>query len=158
MCVLLIALGTLRLAGVVLSEPMLGYANQYDMARTSACLDLWPDVPFAERSLAHQHAPLPAYIDFHDEAARCFPSTTVAFAAAAKRALQTVGALGLVSLERYPLQAVGVVQGLALLAVVVAFCYAETPRPAARLAHCAVFALVLTDPANGMWLNTLYTE
>jgi len=157
-CVLLIALGTLRLAGVVLSEPMLGYANQYDMARTSACLDLWPDLPFAERSLARQHAPLPDYIDFHDAAARCFPSTTVAFAAVAKGVLQVGGALGLLSLERYPLQAVGVVQALAILAVVVAFCYAERSRPWARLAHCGVFALVLSDPANGMWLNTLYTE
>ena len=35
---LLIAVGTLRLAGVVLSQPMLGYANQYDMARMSACV------------------------------------------------------------------------------------------------------------------------
>ena len=155
---LLIALGTLRLAGVVLSQPMLGYANQYDMARTSACLDLWPDLPFAQRSLAHQHAPLPGYIDFHDEAARCFPTTTVAFAAVAKRALQAAGALRLLSLERYPLQAVGVVQALALLAVVVAFCYAERFRPWARLAHGGAFALVLSDPANGMWLNTLYTE
>jgi hypothetical protein len=157
-CVLLLALGTLRLLGVVLSEPMLGYANQYDMARTSACLDLWPNVPFAERSLAHQHAPLPDYIDFHDEAARCFPSTTVAIAAVAQGMSRAAGALGLISPEHYPLQAVGLVQGLALLAVVVAFFRAESSRPWARLAHCAVFAFVLSDPANGLWLNTLYTE
>jgi hypothetical protein len=157
-CLLLIALGTVRLLGVVLSQPMLGYANQYDMARMSACLDLWPDVPPAEHSLAHQHAPLTAYLDVHDEAARCYPSSTVALAAVAKGLVQAGGALGLLSLENYPLQAVGIVQALVLLAVVVAFWYAERFRPWARLAHCGVFALVLSDPANGMWLNTLYTE
>ncbi|HKU85621.1 MAG TPA: hypothetical protein VJV77_04710 [Casimicrobiaceae bacterium] len=156
-CLLLIALGTLRLIGVVLSEPMLGYANQYDMARMSACLDLWPDVP-GDRSLAHQQAPLTAYLDVHDDAARCYPSSTVVLAAVAKGVVQVGGALGLFSLEAYPLQAVGLVQALALLAVVVAFCYAERFRPWARFGHCAVFALILSDPANGMWLNTLYTE
>jgi hypothetical protein len=157
-CLLLIALGTLRLISVVLSQPMLGYANQYDMARMSACLDLWPDVPPAEHSLAHQHAPLTAYLDVHDEAARCYPSSTVVLAAVAKGVVQVGGALGLLSLETYPLQAVGIVQALALLAVVVAFCCAERLRPWARLAHCGMFAFVLSDPANGMWLNTLYTE
>jgi hypothetical protein len=157
-CLLLIALGTVRLIGVVLSEPMLGYANQYDMARMSACIDLWPDVPPAQHSLAHQQAPLTAYLDVHDEAARCYPSSTVVLGALAKGLVRAGGALGLVSRNTYPLQAVGIVQAVALLGVAVAFCYAERFRPWARLAHAGVFALVLADPANGMWLNTLYTE
>lgn len=33
---ILLVLAVLRVAGVVLHTPMLGYANQYDMARTSA--------------------------------------------------------------------------------------------------------------------------
>ncbi len=41
---------------------------------------------------------------------------------------------------------------------VLAFCCAERARPWARFAHAAVFAVVLTDPANTLWLNTLYTE
>jgi hypothetical protein len=56
-----LALGVLRLPLVVLHAPMPGYANQYDMLRSSACVGLWPDVAPAERVLATPQAPLPDY-------------------------------------------------------------------------------------------------
>jgi len=39
--VILILAGLARAGIVVLHEPLVGYANQYDMHRTSACLGLF---------------------------------------------------------------------------------------------------------------------
>lgn len=155
---LLLLIGVVRLFGLVLHDPLLGYANQYDMARTSACVDLWPALPVPARYAAHQSAPLPYYIDEHVRDAQCYRSSAVAFVWGAKLLVAGGNTIGIVAADRFPLRAVGVAQALALVALVLAFCYAERRRPWARLAHAAVFAVVLADPANALWLNTLYTE
>lgn len=157
-CALLLLIGIVRLFALVLHDPLLGYANQYDMARTSACVDVWPSLPGPKRFAAHQSAPLPDYVEYRAEDAHCYRSSAVAFVVAAKAIVVAAHAAGFAAAGRFPLRAVGIVQALALLALVLAFCVAERARPWARLAHAAVFAVVLADPANTLWLNTLYTE
>ncbi|MGE5668604.1 MAG: hypothetical protein ACM338_10465, partial [Betaproteobacteria bacterium] len=155
---LLVLIGIVRMFVLVLHDPMLGYANQYDMARTSACVDLWPSLPAPERYEAHLSAPLPYDIERHARAAHCYRSSVVVFVLGAKFLIAVAHAAGLVPEDRFPLQAVGVAGALALIVLVLAFLRAERARPWARLAHASIFAVVLTDPANTLWLNTLYTE
>lgn len=155
---LLLLIGLVRIFTLVLHDPLLGYANQYDMARTSACVDLWPSSPVPERYAAHQSAPLPDYVEHHAPGAHCYRSSAVVFVLGAKLLVAAANVTGLVAEDRFPLRAVGIVQALALVALVLAFCRAERARPWARLTHAAVFAVVLADPANTLWLNTLYTE
>ncbi len=157
-CLLLVLVGTFRLFALVLHTPMLGYANQYDMARTSACVDLWPALPPSQRYGAHQSAPLPRYVAEHVAGGPCYPSSGIAFVEFARLAVGAARWTGLVKTADFPLQAVGALQAFALLALVLAFCRAERARPWARLAHATVFAVVLADPADALWMNTLYTE
>jgi len=154
----LVAIGVVRLLAVVLAEPLVGYANQFDMARTSACVDLWPALPAPQRHGAHQSAPVAAYASERVPDAPCYPSTVVAFAALAKGVAHVGQAAGVLPPGEVPLQLVGLAQALALILVVLAFCHAERGRSWARLAHAAIFAVVLADPANTLWANTLYTE
>jgi hypothetical protein len=157
-CAVLLCLGAVRLFGVVLQSPLIGYANQYDMVRTSACVDLWPALPSPERYGAHQIAPVERYVAETLPGGPCYPSTVVAFVTLAKAVAGAADALHLRDAGTFPLRLVGIVQALALAASVLWFCMLERRRPWARLAHAAVFALVLADPINALWLNTLYTE
>jgi hypothetical protein len=157
-CALLLVLGTVRLFAVVLHDPLLGYANQFDMVRTSACVDLYPDLPVPDRYSAQQWAPVPYYVAHQRAGAGCYPATNVAVVAVAKTLIEIAQAAGQVPDGRYPLQAVGVLQAAILAAVVLAFVRAERARPWARLGHASVYAFILADPTSTLWLNTLYTE
>src|SRR6266480_4398775 len=53
----LIGIGAWRVYAVVGAAPVLGYANQFDMGRISACVGLWPDLSPAARLQAHPEAP-----------------------------------------------------------------------------------------------------
>jgi GNAT superfamily N-acetyltransferase len=154
----LVMIGVVRLLAVVLAEPLQGYANQFDMARTSACIDLWPSLPVPQRYAAHQSAPIVAYVDDRYVDGACYPGTSVALAALAKGLGAAAQAMSFMPKGALPLRLFGIVQALVLIAIVLAFCRAERLRPWARLAHASVFAVVLADPANTLWANTLYTE
>src|SRR5579859_6861877 len=58
---LLVLLAVARMAAFVVHDPLLGFANQYDMIRTSACVGLYPDVPADKRDEATPEAPLERY-------------------------------------------------------------------------------------------------
>ena len=80
---LLLALGAWRIAVIVAASPMLGYANQFDMGRTSACFGLWPDLPEPARYEAHPQAPIARYVRGEQRPAECYRSSELAFVAAA---------------------------------------------------------------------------
>ena len=81
--VALIVAGAWRLYAIVGATPMLGYANQFDMARTSACVGLWPDLPAPARFEAHPQAPLSHYVRRDDPSDECYLSSELAFVAPA---------------------------------------------------------------------------
>src|SRR5690606_9821630 len=72
-----LVLGLLRLFVLVLHAPLAGYANQYDMARSSDCLGLWPDLPAEQQALATPAAPRTDYRYGGATGAACYPSTAV---------------------------------------------------------------------------------
>jgi hypothetical protein len=147
---LLLALGAWRIAVVVAASPMLGYANQFDMGRTSACFALWPDLPEPSRYEAHPQAPIARYVRGEQRPAECYRSSELAFVAAALAIAPRDGPVDL--------RIVGAVKGAALILVALGLHAALRRRPAWALANAAVFAFVLADPMTTLWLNTLYTE
>ena len=157
-CAALLALGTLRMLAIVLHDPLLGYANQFDMIRTSACVDLYPDLPAAQRYAGHPWAPVAQYVPHARADAGCYPTTGVAIVALAKGLVGIAQAAGAVTPERFPLRAVGVLDAAILAALAIAFVIAERRRPWACVGHAAAYAFVLADPATTLWFNTLYTE
>jgi hypothetical protein len=128
-CALLLALGTLRMLAIVLHDPLLGYANQFDMIRTSACVDLYPDLPAAERYAGHPWAPVAHYVPHARAEAGCYPATGVAIVALAKSVVGVGQAVGAVTPQRFPLRAVGVLDAAIVAALALAFVIAERRRP-----------------------------
>ncbi|HEX4523667.1 MAG TPA: hypothetical protein VH704_09120 [Casimicrobiaceae bacterium] len=146
----LLALGAWRIAVIVAASPMLGYANQFDMGRTSACFGLWPDLPEPARYEAHPQAPVAHYVRGEPRPAECYRSSELAFVAAALAIAPRD--------DPVDLRIVGAVKGAALILVALGLDAALKRRPAGALANAAVFAFVLADPMTTLWLNTLYTE
>ena len=147
---LLIVLGAWRIAVTVGASPMLGYANQFDMGRTSACFGLWPDLPEPARYQAHPQAPIASYVRGAARPAECYPSSELAFVAIA---------LAVAPRDRpVDLRLIGAVKALTLVLLALGLDASLKRRPAWALAHAAVFAVVLADPMTTLWLNSLYTE
>lgn len=151
----LLVLGGLVRAFLLVHEvPLLGYANQYDMVRTSACVGYYPDLPGDTRYEPHPESPIPVYRRGERLAHVCYPSTEVVIAAAAARGSAALHG----NTETLSLRAIGHVK-LALLAVAVLLLAAAlSPFPTAALLHGLVVAFVLADPVTTLWMNTLYTE
>jgi hypothetical protein len=145
----LIAVGAWRLYAIVGATPMLGYANQYDMARISACVGLWPDLPAPTQFLAHPQAPVSRYLRGEKLPDECNPSSALAF---------VTPALALAAGRPIDLRRIGAFEAVALVALALALAVLLLRHPAWELAHGAVFAAVVCDPLNTLWLNTLYTE
>lgn len=154
----LLLLGAARLLFVVWHAPMAGYANQYDMARTSACLGLWPDVPEAERALAHVTAPRSDYRYGGARGDICYPSTDVALAALAIGADRAVETLRGRDARDLDLRQLGTLKALLLIAIALALDRRLRRHGGWRVAHATVFALLIADPFNALYANTLYTE
>jgi hypothetical protein len=152
--VALVVAGLARAALLISHDPMLGYANQYDMHRTGACIGLYPAIEEPARSEATRDAPIALY---RGEAARrgnCYASSEVLIAAAVTataRALRIDGG-------GFRLQWLGYAK-LGLLAITaLLIAWALHHHPAAALLHGLIVLLVLADPIVTLWFNTLYTE
>ncbi|MEO8739228.1 MAG: hypothetical protein ABI537_05945 [Casimicrobiaceae bacterium] len=148
--VALIIAGAWRLYAIVGATPMLGYANQFDMARISACVGLWPDLPAPARFEAHPQAPLSRYVRRDDASDECYFSSELALVAPAVMATP-VG-------KPVDLRRAGIFKATMLFVVALIFTVLLRDRPGWALLHAALFAIVICDPLNTLWLNTLYTE
>ena len=123
----LIGIGAWRVYAVVGAAPLLGYANQYDMRRISACVGLWPDVPPAARLQAHPEAPIARYVRGEREPAECYWSSELLFVAPVAASL----AVG----ETVDLRVIGAIKAVTL--IVIAFALGAMLRrwPAIALVH-----------------------
>lgn len=145
-------LALVRLFSFAVHDPVLGYANQYDMARTSACLDLWP-ADSANPAAATVDAPLRWYQRRHVPAARCHPGSEVPIAGLIYSVAESIRPQ-----ERYDIRLVGLSKAVILSIFMLLFCWLLRGRPTALLIHSVVVLTVLVDPANLLYLNTLYGE
>lgn len=150
----LVILGLARASLLVAHDPLVGYANQYDMMRTSACLGLFPDLPEPARYQPHPEAPIPGYRTQDVRRDLCYLSTEVAIVAATA----TVTRAASFGKEVFKVRWVGFAK-LALFAVTaLALAWAFHPHPAAALYHGVIVCVLLCDPVVTLWYNTFYTE
>jgi hypothetical protein len=150
--ILLILAGLARAGVVVLHEPMVGYANQYDMHRTSACIGLFP----ANEAAAQVGTP-EAPISLYSLGARtdgCYQSAEVAIAATAVAIARAAG----VTPSRFHLQWVGYVKLALLFGTAFLLAWLLRDHAGASVVHGLAVLLVLSDPVVTLWMNTLYTE
>lgn len=158
LAVLLLVMGTVRIGWITGHQPMLGYANQFDMGRTSACFGLWPDLPEPGRYKAHREAPVAQYVEGEHRPDECYVSSELLFTGIGMATWKLAADAGLATSTAMDLRYVGGVKAIALVLLALIFTCLLRDRPAWMLTHAAVFALVLADPVVTLWLNTLYTE
>ncbi|MEP7083521.1 MAG: hypothetical protein ABI854_02200, partial [Betaproteobacteria bacterium] len=158
LAVVLLVAGTARIGWLVGHQPTLGYANQFDMGRTSACLGLWPDLPEPARYEAHRAAPIPRYIEGERRPAECYMSSELLFAGAAVATWKIAVRLGIANGSSMDLRFVGAAKAIALMGLAFLFTFLMRDRSAPMLMHATVYAIILVDPVVTLWMNTLYTE
>jgi hypothetical protein len=156
---LLLALAALRLVGLFAADPMLAVANNYDMIRVQACIDAYPDRDRAIPPEANSYdRPLERYRFLAGVGAPCFLTSEAAFALLAWPAMWAEQALR--ADRSFSVRWDGAIKLLLLAAVVIVVHRILVRRGASQLAlgHAAVVALVLADPAIGLYLNGFYAE
>jgi len=153
-----LVLGLLRLFVLVLHAPLAGYANQYDMARSSDCLGLWPDLPAEQQALATPAAPRTDYRYGGATGAACYPSTAVLAARLALELDAAVEELRGEVVRDFDLRQLGALYALVGALIALALHRGLAAHPGWQLGHAVLVALVLADPFNSLLFNTLYTE
>lgn len=155
----LLAIVLSRGVAILLSDPLLALANNYDMIRVQACVKAYPVRPAEIPPYAgNADAPIERYRFRHDVGAPCFRSTEVLFARLARPLFK---AESLRSADgSFSIRWLGIVKFSAFFAAVVGFSLAWWRRGqyGASLANAAVGATVLTDPAVTLYLNGFYAE
>lgn len=152
---LLVILAITRIGAFVLHDPLLGFANQYDMIRTGACVGLYPDLPPDKRDAATPEAPLERYRLAERNPAECRWGTEAVLAGVVALKHRLFGVSG----ESFPaLRELGLLKAGLLAAAMLALAIALWPSPAASLLHGLTAAAVIADPVTTLWLQTLYTE
>ena len=148
----LVLLGLLRAGWLVAHDPVVGYGSLPDMARTSACIGLFPAVK--DPTAATPDAPIGLYETGGARSGLCYFSTEIAVDAA------VIGIAKLVHKDSRAihLQWIGYAKLVLLAATALLIAFALHRNPAASLLHGLVFLVVMTDPVATLWYDTLYTE
>lgn len=149
--IILLLLGLLRASSLVLGEPVAGYANQYDMLRTSACLGFWP-LTEGNPKASSREAPIGHYRSGEYDSQNCFPGSEVLIAGAAIKVAVLLGQ------SPIDLRWIGGFKLFLLMLTALVFHWCLRRHPQAALVHAVIFALVISDPFNMLFANTLYTE
>jgi len=146
-----------RLAYVTTHEPLAGFANQFDMLRTTGCLGLVPEDE-TPPGAATPAAPVERYRVGAPRDSSCLIGTEVALAGLA-RAVDLAGdAVGLGDPQSMPLRLLGWTKAVLLLLALAGMDRRLRAHPGARLTHAWLAALILVDPFNTLYLAGFYTE
>lgn len=157
--ILLLAIAAYRGASILLSDPMLALANNYDMIRVQGCIKVYPvraaDVPPWS---ANSAAPIARYNFRYDTTPGCYFTTEVLFARMARplfKAESTGSADG-----SFSLRWLGLVKLLIFFGIVLGFTrsWLRRGQSGAALLNALIVALVLMDPAITLYLNGFYAE
>lgn len=156
---LLLAFALYRGVALLLAQPLLALANNYDMIRVQGCIDVFPLRPAHINPLsANPQAPLERYAFRKDIPLKCFFTTESLFARAAKPLMKAEAAHsadGAASVRW-----VGLVKVLCLFALATGFTLAwwRRGREGSALLNALVMAALLMDPAITLYLNGFYAE
>ncbi len=147
----------LRLGYVLTHEPLAGFANQFDMLRTTACLGLAPAADVVP-GVATPAAPIERYDTGVARDPSCLIGTEVVLAGAARVLDWSGDALGLGDPASMPLRLLAWTKALLLLLAVGGIDWRLRAHRGARVVHAVLAAVVLVDPFNTLYLAGFYTE
>ena len=151
--IILVVLGLIRAFALVAQEPVMGYGNQHDMHRTSACVGLFPAKEAATPFAPSAEAPIATY-RLGARTDGCYLSTEVAIVATTIAAARAVGA----DMSHFKLKWAGYAKLALLFGTALLLAWILRDHPWASLVNGLVVLLVLSDPVVTLWFNTLYTE
>lgn len=146
-----------RLGFVVAHQPLAGFANQFDMLRTTACLGLEPDSALPAGSATPQ-APVESYRRDGAIDGNCLPGSEVALAGLAMLVDQVADQFAGGDPERFPLRLLALIKALLLLLALGVLDHRLRHWCRLRTAHIGLAALLLADPLNTLYLAGFYTE
>ncbi len=155
---LLLFIGIGRIFSLVMHNPVLGYANNYDMIRLQACHQIWPSDRIVNITAGTPAAPLRRYtLDKHVDTP-CFPSSELLFTSIgieAGKLKNLVTGEVLISIKT-----IGLVRAifLAMTAMLISLYFYKRQMYAALLANGLIVAVALSDPGITLYFNTFYTE
>lgn len=153
----LLLLGLLRLAHVVLHDPLAGFANQFDMLRITGCLGLAPDLAVAEGQ-ATPAAPVAVYRSDAPFNSSCLPGSELLFAGLAVGIDRLADAIGLGTPGEFPLRLHALLKAALIVLAWLWLQRGLRRAPKLAIAHAATVALLLLDPFNTLYLAGFYTE
>lgn len=155
---LFLFMGIGRIFSLVVNDPVLGYANNYDMIRLQACHQIWPADKFIDSTVGTPSAPIRRYtLDKHVDTL-CFPSSELLFTGIGielgKLKNKITGEV-LISIKT-----IGFVKAtfLSLTILLASLFFYRKEMYAALFANAAITLAVLSDPGVTLYMNTFYTE
>jgi len=159
--VVLIALALIalyRVASLLLHDPMLALANNYDQIRYTGCYDVGPIRPGVPAWHSNPHAPLSLYGTQPIPEGNCYWSTDLLFGAPVAMAWRIAEWAG--GPAEHSVRTLGALRLAAwlLVAVWVTASLCRSGRPDVAAAHLLALAVVAADPVNTLYLNTFYAE
>jgi hypothetical protein len=152
----LLVAGSVRMLLLVLHRPVLGYADNYDFVRMYAGFDLWP--ADAARGYGSPPAPLRRLAFAHFGRDGSLYSSEMLLIGPAVGLMRVVNWVAPGTL--FDLRAIGFCQALVLILISAHYCrrFLAAGQLAAALLLSLAFALLVADPINTLYLNTLYTD
>jgi hypothetical protein len=147
----------LRLGYVLTHQPLAGFANQFDMLRTTGCLGLVPAVESAPGA-PPAAAPIERYAVGAARDPSCLPGTEVLIAGVARVLDRSGDALGLGDPASMPLRLLAWTKAGLLLLALGFIDWRLRAHRGARVVHAGLAAVVLVDPFNTLYLAGFYSE
>lgn len=155
--VILLGTGSVRTALLVLRDPVVGYANSWDMQRLENCLGISPqDVPREEASPRQTQQ---IYVlDGRIDTPGCLASSQILLLGPAVLVLRAIRSV--TGNPVFDIRFVGAALALwfALMAVGFSGYFFRRGERGLALVNALVFCLIVADPTNTLFLNTFYAE
>ena len=155
---LLLFIGIGRIFSLAMYNPVLGYANNYDMIRLQACHQIWSADTIIDITAGTPTAPLRRYTLDKRVETPCFPSSELLFTHSGIELGKLKNlATGEVLIS---IKTIGLVKAifLAVTAIFASLFFYRSQLYGAMLANGLVMLLVLSDPGITLYMNTFYTE
>ena len=158
--VLLLAGGFTRLVIVVSHRPMFGFANNYDFIKISSTVGLWADEPGLDMYESHPSAPLRHFRSHSTrESERRYLSSELLAVFAAIPVADTWNRIVANPSNSFDLRILGITKAVMFLAIGAGLGLLFFKRsPAMGVVSAIIFAVLICDPINSLYFNTLYFE
>jgi hypothetical protein len=151
--------GTLRALILLMHDPLIALANSYDEVRYTACFNLYPDRPadIAPTDNSPQ-APFAHYRFVQIDQPMCYWSSDLLLQGVAVAIYRVEEAID--GAKSHSVRWLGALKFVAMFGVWLAFTVVWLRRGEywSALANGLLLPLLLTDPANAIYLNTFYAE